>query len=400
VTKTEPQTIQRVLVPIVDATDERALVSTASVLADWFGASLQIIINDHGVVDRWETISLGTGVMTEPVVAVDHETFLVGAAAHAHAVAPSLCVIDSAERGLELSKLSDQAVFVPNKTRRSHRIATGPLVVPVSGHKSEMDALAVAAIWALALEIGVRLVASSDLTSDDEVEEHQQRLRQMGVNVGVDRAAGELTDAALSVAQSRKALAVVVSSEWPEVVEFVPRARWFGQSTVLAPSFDDATLAAHLAIELSDSGPVHRSTPPQGLVSMVRADCLARIEDQNVGRVAYVEDGWPVIVPVNYTAHEGAIMIRSLPGGKVEAAHRREIVCLEIDGFDEQNRHGWSVLAHGHLEVIADQAALRIAWEHDPDPWVDGGDWFWLRIVPLSVTGRTIRPATGLPETQ
>jgi nitroimidazol reductase NimA-like FMN-containing flavoprotein (pyridoxamine 5'-phosphate oxidase superfamily) len=109
-----------------------------------------------------------------------------------------------------------------------------------------------------------------------------------------------------------------------------------------------------------------------------------------VGRLGYVDQGWPTVVPVNYSTVKGDVFIRTLEGAKLSAAKRSDVVCLEIDEIDEFSRDGWSVVVHGRLEVITDPSALRMAWEHDPEPFVANERWHWLRLMPFSFSGRRV----------
>jgi hypothetical protein len=50
---------------------------------------------------------------------------------------------------------------------------------------------------------------------------------------------------------------------------------------------------------------------------------------------------------------------------------RRTSVAFEIDGIDEHNKSGWSVLVPGFAEAMAHNCLLASAWETGPVPWAE-----------------------------
>jgi hypothetical protein len=78
---------------------------------------------------------------------------------------------------------------------------------------------------------------------------------------------------------------------------------------------------------------------------------LELLSSQSVGRVAFVLDGRPVILPVNYAVDGWTIVFRTTHGGKLVAASSGALVAFEADSFDRQNRVGWSVVARGTLRT-------------------------------------------------
>ena len=72
--------------------------------------------------------------------------------------------------------------------------------------------------------------------------------------------------------------------------------------------------------------------------------CRTLLATQAVGRIAYVWNGDPHIVPVNFVVTDDRIVFRSDPGDKVEhlPLHR---VCFEADEVGPTV--AWSVVVHG-----------------------------------------------------
>ena len=71
-----------------------------------------------------------------------------------------------------------------------------------------------------------------------------------------------------------------------------------------------------------------------GLGVLSREECLRRIRTARVGRVAFVENGEPVILPVNHGLDGDAVVFRTAPGSKLTAAENDEPVAFEVDAFD------------------------------------------------------------------
>lgn len=94
------------------------------------------------------------------------------------------------------------------------------------------------------------------------------------------------------------------------------------------------------------------SPAPGQLEVMPDAECVKRLQSNDLGRIALVDrEVRPVIFPVNYFFDEGVIVFRTGPGTKMDLAPGA-YVCFEIDGWDPGTRVGWSVLAKGFARDI------------------------------------------------
>ena len=78
-------------------------------------------------------------------------------------------------------------------------------------------------------------------------------------------------------------------------------------------------------------------------------ECLRRLREGTVGRIAVVADDFPIVLPVTYRLVETTgltwIAVRTRPGNVIERASMN--VAFEIDGIDPVHKQGWSVLARG-----------------------------------------------------
>lgn len=137
-----------------------------------------------------------------------------------------------------------------------------------------------------------------------------------------------------------------------------------------------------------------RSSGP-GPVPMDRAECLALLEAEDVGRLALVQGNVPAIFPVNYVVDGEDIVVRTAPGTKVD--HGAGVpAAFEIDHLDRGERRGWSVVATGRLEVLDPRdpgwARLRAL---PVKPWAGGDREVVLRLVVGTLTGRLIGHPDG-----
>lgn len=126
-------------------------------------------------------------------------------------------------------------------------------------------------------------------------------------------------------------------------------------------------------------------------------DCMALLATVSVGRIGVSIAAVPAILPVNFALLHGQVVIRTVPGTKLDAAAHHHVVAFEADDFDHDGRWGWSVLIRGVASEITEPDALAEAAVLDLHPWVfsdDVADRF-MRIESTLVSGRrfAIRPA-------
>lgn len=118
--------------------------------------------------------------------------------------------------------------------------------------------------------------------------------------------------------------------------------------------------------------------------------CLSLLADQRMGRLAFVEDGELVILPVNYAFDRGMVLVRTAEGSKLDAAVRGERVAFEIDGFDLEQRTGWSVLVKGRCREVWEVPELERARDLPLEPFAPGEKEHFLVVYPAAMSGRRI----------
>lgn len=139
------------------------------------------------------------------------------------------------------------------------------------------------------------------------------------------------------------------------------------------------------------------------ITEMSRAECLALLSSQRVGRLGCCHEGQPYVVPITFALEGGHLYSFSLTGRKIDWMRANPLVCVQVD---EPGQHGqWrSVIVNGRFEELPD----RVGWKHARDHawsllsshanwWEPGGlkpasegpaQNLFYRIIIETVTGR------------
>ncbi|MFD0899177.1 pyridoxamine 5'-phosphate oxidase family protein [Actinomadura sediminis] len=129
-----------------------------------------------------------------------------------------------------------------------------------------------------------------------------------------------------------------------------------------------------------------------------RAECLVLLRSAAVGRVVYTDQALPAILPVTYAMDgDQALIIRTAPGSKFDAALRGAIVAFEIDDVDTAARTGWSVTVVGPARAVTSEAEAHRLARLLPRPWVPGRRDAFIRITVRQVSGRRLFSGAGRP---
>ena len=115
--------------------------------------------------------------------------------------------------------------------------------------------------------------------------------------------------------------------------------------------------------------------------------CWELLRASVVGRLAVTVDGDPDIFPVNPVVDHGTIVFRTAAGTKLAATKGRN-VAFEVDGYDIETAHAWSVVVKGRAQEIWEAEETLRALRLPLFPWQPGRKPRFVRIEPLSVTGR------------
>lgn len=126
------------------------------------------------------------------------------------------------------------------------------------------------------------------------------------------------------------------------------------------------------------------------LESLNRTRCFELLSSVPVGRIGVSIRGLPVILPVNFALVGEAIVFRTIPGTKLDAAAARAVVAFEVDSYSPDGTSGWSVLVRGPCSEITDSAELAAVEAIPLRAWAfhEGVAQRLVRIETSFVTGR------------
>ncbi|ARP73516.1 DNA-binding protein [Streptomyces pluripotens] len=126
------------------------------------------------------------------------------------------------------------------------------------------------------------------------------------------------------------------------------------------------------------------------LSELSEQECLRLLSTHGVGRLAVSAEDAPVVVPLNYSVVDDAIVFRTQPDSVSTQGVGRE-VAFEVDRVDDALSQGWSVLVRGPAERVTDPDEVRhLAERAYSTPWAGGERDVWMRIRIGTVTGRRI----------
>lgn len=133
------------------------------------------------------------------------------------------------------------------------------------------------------------------------------------------------------------------------------------------------------------------ATDHRGLRVLDLDECLARLRAAVVGRLAFIHDGDPIVLPVTIGVDGTSVVFRTSWGSKLQAAGDSGPVALEVDDIDPAAGTGWSVLVKGAASVEYD-GELAHRWDRLGVPrWLDtGGETFWVRLTAEEISGREL----------
>jgi nitroimidazol reductase NimA-like FMN-containing flavoprotein (pyridoxamine 5'-phosphate oxidase superfamily) len=129
-----------------------------------------------------------------------------------------------------------------------------------------------------------------------------------------------------------------------------------------------------------------------------KSECFGLLAKERVGRVAFIDDLGPMVMPVNFVLDRHMVVFRTDVGTKLDAAVRGSRVAFEIDGTDEAARTGWSVVVRGEAVEVTGTAELARLRQLPLHPWAPGAKTHYVRILPAMLTGRRISAPGGLSD--
>lgn len=115
-------------------------------------------------------------------------------------------------------------------------------------------------------------------------------------------------------------------------------------------------------------------------------DLLARVA---LGRFVTSVAGEPEIFPVNFAVQNRTVLFRTAEGTKLVSAVTNSRVLFEAD--DHNPAEGWSVIVKGAARVLRIDEEIQQAEQAPLLPWTTWLKPNYVRILPVSITGRRFR---------
>jgi nitroimidazol reductase NimA-like FMN-containing flavoprotein (pyridoxamine 5'-phosphate oxidase superfamily) len=136
-----------------------------------------------------------------------------------------------------------------------------------------------------------------------------------------------------------------------------------------------------------------------GMEILTLEECHGLLRSTPVGRIAFLDRGEPMVLPVTIALWGESIVFATDRGSKMEVAVMLRPVAVEIDGWDAATHTGWSVVVRGSAVVVDGDDAAELdrlhleAWVRPEQPKQ------WVRVLPTEVTGRRIPEDRGITTT-
>ncbi len=113
---------------------------------------------------------------------------------------------------------------------------------------------------------------------------------------------------------------------------------------------------------------------------------------KDLGRLAIVVDGQPLIFPVNYAMDDRVVVFRTGPGVKLERGPYTR-AAFEVDDVDRRGGVAWSVMVQGAMQEISESIDARSAKLRKlaVRTMAPGTKSRWMGVYAERITGRRFR---------
>lgn len=118
--------------------------------------------------------------------------------------------------------------------------------------------------------------------------------------------------------------------------------------------------------------------------------CWRLISRVAVGRVGFIYDGEPMVLPVNCVVVDGNIAFRTAGDSMLHDLGDGTRVAFEADHVDPVAESGWSVLVRGSLREVLDNELRDRLVAAGSHPWAPGPKDRWMVVTPTVISGRSI----------
>lgn len=135
--------------------------------------------------------------------------------------------------------------------------------------------------------------------------------------------------------------------------------------------------------------PVSVAVMPEDFIPvsiLSQTDCWNLLSSRSLGRLVTSVDGQPEIFPVNFVVQHRTILFRTGEGTKLVSTAINHNVLFEAD--DHNVAEGWSVIVKGMARSMRSDEEIAEAEKAQLLPWIATVKPHYVRIRPLSVSGR------------
>jgi nitroimidazol reductase NimA-like FMN-containing flavoprotein (pyridoxamine 5'-phosphate oxidase superfamily) len=115
-------------------------------------------------------------------------------------------------------------------------------------------------------------------------------------------------------------------------------------------------------------------------------ECWNLLSSAALGRLVTSVDGQPEIFPINFVVQRHTVLFRTAEGTKLVSAAINNNVLFEAD--DHNVAEGWSVIVKGMARLLRTDEEIDEAERAQLLPWTATLKQHFVRIRPVSVTGR------------
>jgi hypothetical protein len=119
-------------------------------------------------------------------------------------------------------------------------------------------------------------------------------------------------------------------------------------------------------------------------------ECWRLIATQGIGRVAFVVDGEPAVLPVTFASAPPLIVFRTAAGSAFDRLVRDSEVAFEVDWADPAYHSGWSVVGRGVAHGLEGRLSPAELSSLCLRPWGLQVAPGWIGVELRELTGRRI----------
>ena len=117
-----------------------------------------------------------------------------------------------------------------------------------------------------------------------------------------------------------------------------------------------------------------------------QTQCWDLLSSMSLGRLVTSVDGQPEIFPVNFVVQQRTVLFRTAEGTKLVSTAINNNVLFEVDNHNVAE--GWSVIVKGVARALRTDEEIAEAQKAQLLPWSATVKPHYVRIRPMSITGR------------